>query len=375
MNKPKVLDFDNKWSFSILSWYQLNKRTLPWRDVDNPYFVWLSEVILQQTRIDQGTAYYFSFIKTFPTIEDLANADEQEVLRLWQGLGYYSRARALHETAKYVASHYDGVFPLTYNELIKLKGIGPYTAAAIASIAGKEDVIALDGNVYRLLARSFGIEADISIGKTRALFLDLANTLLPSGHAGDFNQAMMDIGATICKPKTPNCTLCPVNSNCFALTNKQIPNLPVKSKKIVVKVRYFHYFVIEIGTENLWLKVRNNESIWAGLWEFPVLETETDMQWQELREMDDFSDENGLWKFFATKSPEKKWIAPKHQLTHQTILANFYKFQFDDADPIVEWLDQYGGNKFTYQEISNLPKPVLIVNFLENAFKNPSVVF
>jgi A/G-specific adenine glycosylase len=208
----------NNFSQTIISWYQINKRDLPWRDTTNPYYIWLSEIILQQTRVDQGLPYYIKFVAAFPTVEDLAKASQDEVLRLWQGLGYYSRGRNLHFTANQVVKDFGGVFPSNYDDLLKLKGVGNYTAAAIASFCWNQKKAVVDGNVYRVLARYFGIESDISLTNTQKNFQNLANELLNSKKPGLHNQAIMEFGALQCVPKQPNCMSCPLQSTCVAFS-------------------------------------------------------------------------------------------------------------------------------------------------------------
>ncbi|MEY2629135.1 MAG: Adenine glycosylase, partial [Bacteroidota bacterium] len=232
-------------SKSLIQWYLQNKRDLPWRNTIDPYFIWLSEIMLQQTRVAQGLPYFLRFTEAFPTVFDLAKADEEQVLKLWQGLGYYSRARNLHKTAQQVAFEYNGEFPKSYAELLKLKGIGEYTAAAIASFAYNESVPVVDGNVYRVLSRYFEVETDIASLGAKKEFTQLAAELLPAGEANLFNQAIMEFGALQCVPKNPNCTNCIFSDSCAALQKKKVDQLPVKSKKIKVKTRFFTYLVFE----------------------------------------------------------------------------------------------------------------------------------
>lgn len=240
------MDFSNL----LIDWYLQNKRDLPWRKTTNPYNIWLSEIMLQQTRVAQGLPYYEAFISAFPTVFDLAKASEEEVLKLWQGLGYYSRARNLHSTAQYIASELNGEFPKDYKNLLKLKGVGDYTAAAIASIAYGEEVPVVDGNVYRVLSRYFGIEDDISLPKAKIEFQKLSKNLLPEGKASLYNQALMEFGALQCVPKSPDCTQCVFNSSCFALQKNRVGELPLKSKRTKVKNRYFYYLIIRDGEGN-----------------------------------------------------------------------------------------------------------------------------
>ena len=233
------MDFSN----SLIKWYLQNKRDLPWRNTIDPYFIWLSEIMLQQTRVAQGMPYFFAFTEAFPTVFDLAKASEQEVLKLWQGLGYYSRARNLHKTAQYVAFELDGKFPDNYKALLSLKGVGDYTAAAIASFSYNEVVPVVDGNVFRVLSRVFDIEADISQPASKKIFQELAMELMPKDHPAIFNQAIMEFGALQCVPKNPDCTICVMNDGCLALKMDKVNQLPVKLKKTKVTNRFFNYFI------------------------------------------------------------------------------------------------------------------------------------
>ena len=260
-----------KFSGRIIQWYLLNKRDLPWRETKDPYAIWLSEVILQQTRVDQGLSYYHRFLTAFPKVKDLADAEEFEVMKLWQGLGYYSRARNLHSTAKSIVEKHGGVFPNRYEDIIALKGIGPYTAAAIASFAFGLPFATVDGNVYRILSRIFGLEIpiDSTIGKKQ--FAQLGNELLDKTQPGLFNQAMMELGALICSPKNPQCDICPFKKDCKAKALDLIDVLPVKEKKVKVKVRVFHYLVMS-DEKSVVMKRRGAGDIWQGLFDFPVIE-------------------------------------------------------------------------------------------------------
>ncbi|HEY6915066.1 MAG TPA: A/G-specific adenine glycosylase, partial [Paludibacter sp.] len=244
----------------IHHWYSNFKRDLPWRNTDDPYYIWLSEIILQQTRVNQGWAYYTSFIQTFPSVKDLAKASEDQVLKLWQGLGYYSRARNLHFTAKYIVDQYQGKFPNTYQGLLSLKGIGEYTAAAIASISFHEAVPAVDGNVYRVLSRYFGISEPMDTTQGKKVFMQLAKNLIKGTNPGMHNQAMMEFGALQCTPLKPNCPECPLNNRCFAYLNQKQGELPVKSKKTKQRNRYFNYFVL-IHDDSTWIRKRIHKDI------------------------------------------------------------------------------------------------------------------
>lgn len=253
-------------------WYSRYQRNLPWRSHRNPYHIWLSEIILQQTRIEQGLSYYLRFIDEFPTIFDLAAASEDQILKIWQGLGYYSRARNLHYTAKYICDHFSGIFPESYESILKLKGIGDYTAAAISSIAFDEEQAAVDGNVYRVLSRFFGIEDPIDSNSGKKVFRELAQQLIKGTDPGMHNQALMEFGALQCIPKNPDCLACPLNEKCFAFAEKKINALPSKQNKQKVRNRYFTYFCF-LTPEHTWLNKRTGNDIWKNLYELPMFET------------------------------------------------------------------------------------------------------
>ncbi len=272
----------------ILQWYAKHKRNLPWRGTKDPYKIWLSEIMLQQTRVAQGTPYYIKFLETFPTVHDLARAPESEVLKLWQGLGYYSRARNLHATARKISNDFNGQFPGSHAELLKLKGIGDYTASAIASICFGEAQPVLDGNVFRVLARYFGDERPINDNRSHSHFKQLAKAVMDVKNIRDYNQGIMEFGAIQCVPKSPNCPECPLNNGCLALAQKKVMELPVKLKKQGVKKRYFNYLVPlapgEDGAYNTVIQQRRGRGIWQHLWEFPLLESEGQISLKALLE-------------------------------------------------------------------------------------------
>lgn len=269
----------------LIQWYLLNKRDLPWRNTTDPYAIWLSEIILQQTRVAQGLPYFVSFIDAFPTVFDLASADEDQVLKLWQGLGYYSRARNLHKTAKFIAQDLGGVFPDSYAGLLKLGGVGPYTAAAIASFSYDEAVPVVDGNVYRVLARHFGIETDIAHSSARAIFTEFAASLMPKNEAANANQAIMEFGALQCVPRNPDCQKCVMQSTCVAFKVGKVNELPVKSKKKPVKIRHFNYLLIRDNLDKIALRKRTAKDIWQNLYEFPLIETNSAVNIDDLTPM------------------------------------------------------------------------------------------
>ena len=341
----------SNFSEKLVVWYQENKRLLPWRDSQNPYFIWLSEVILQQTRVVQGLPYYLRFVEQFPTVQDLAKAEESEVLRLWQGLGYYSRARNLHTTAKMICEKYKGIFPTQYSELLKLKGIGTYTAAAIASFSTGERVAVLDGNVFRVLARNFGIFEDIASGKAKKIFTETAQELLPVGSSTEYNQAVMEFGALHCKPANPDCINCIFQVSCYAFTHKKQQDLPVKIKKTKIRLRQFDYLVWE-HEDKVLMKARTGKDIWQGLYDFDLLEN-----------IDFFETDFG-------KKMEIKSISPifAHTLTHQTLHVRFVRLEIKEKAFFEQIKQEKGLQIFQRNELEALPKPILIANYLANHF-------
>ena len=336
----------------LLLWYQKNKRDLPWRNTTNPYYIWLSEIILQQTRIEQGLPYYLSFTKNFPSLKDLATANEDAVLKLWQGLGYYSRARNLHFTAKTIYFDLNNTFPTNYNNIIKLKGIGPYTAAAIASFAYKEPVAVVDGNVFRVLSRFFGIYDDIAVTKTRTVFQNLANELISKKHPDLFNHAIMDFGATVCVPANPKCDQCVLNQNCYAFLKNEVGQLPVKNKKISVKNRFFNYLILKKDNK-IALQQRTNKDIWQQLFELPLVETATDNEEELFLHLSNLYPNNNIKK--VTANPIK------HKLSHQQLHISFYEIEVTDFNTkhLVVPLNKL--NLYAY--------PIVLWNFLKDFFK------
>ncbi len=302
----------------ITAWYFKNKRDLPWRNTQNPYIIWISEIILQQTRIDQGMAYFHKFVNAYPRITDLANASEDEILKLWQGLGYYSRARNLHATAKFITNQYKGIFPKEYQDILKLKGIGEYTAAAIASFAFNKPHAVVDGNVYRLLSRYFGIDTPIDSTQGKKQFKKLADQLLDTKSSGIYNQAIMEFGALQCKPANPKCDSCPLQNTCYAFANNEIGILPVKSKKLKTIDRYFNYFHIH-NNKQIVLNKRLDNDIWKGLYDFPLIETSSSVKLTQLMKLPEWKT---LFKEYPllVRSVSKEYI---HKLSHQTIHSVF----------------------------------------------------
>jgi A/G-specific adenine glycosylase len=306
-------------SKKLQSWYLKNKRDLAWRASSDPYKIWLSEVILQQTQVIQGTAYYLKFTENYPTVKDLANASEAEVLKLWQGLGYYSRARNLHAAAKHIVKNNEAKFPDTYDAILNLKGVGPYTAAAIASIAFNEAKAVVDGNVYRVLSRLFNLETPIDSTLGKKQFQSLAEEILDKKSPGNHNQAMMELGALCCKPSSPSCEICPINEHCLAFKNNTTAALPVKSKKLTILERYLEYVVLEYKN-HIYLQKRTGKDIWQNMYEFFLIE------------MDKTETEKKIVKQYCkaldinTKDFTIKSVSPfvKHVLTHRHIFARFH---------------------------------------------------
>ena len=338
----------------LIHWYNTNKRNLPWRKTKDPYRIWLSEVILQQTRVAQGSPYYEKFVETYPNVKALALADEQDVLRLWQGLGYYSRARNMSITAKIVVKDFDGIFPNNYKDLLKLKGIGPYTAAAIASFAFEEKVAVVDGNVFRVLARVFGIETDISSHEAKNVFSKLANELISTESPSTYNQAIMEFGAIHCTSVNPVCKFCVFNESCVANAKGMQSILPIKSKKVKVRNRFFNYFVIELNGKFL-MHQRSEGDIWTGLNDFYLVENEE--KFSELDEINsDFLQET-LSKSIIKGNSEKI----KHILTHQLIEARFWHLVLNEEVAV-----PLGYAFYSSDEVESLPKPILIEKYLKS---------
>lgn len=314
-NKLKNINLDDFFTEELMLWNdQSNNRTLPWKGEADPYKVWLSEIILQQTKVEQGLSYYTNFLQAYPTVQDLANAPENDVLRLWQGLGYYSRARNLHFTAKDIIANYHGIFPSEYKTLLKLKGVGTYTAAAIASFVFKEAVAVLDGNVIRVLSRFFLMEDAFDTGAGKKIFQTKAQDLLDFKQPDKYNQAIMDFGATICKPKQPLCQECPLQQNCGAFTENRIGELPYKSKRIKVKKRFFISFLIE-SKDGFVIEKRGGQDIWKGLFQLPSREVDF-LEKNKMAQVEDaytalFNSED--FEIFDCSEPLKQ------KLTHQEI--------------------------------------------------------
>ena len=336
----------------VTNWYSINKRDLPWRNTKDPYFIWLSEIILQQTQVNQGLPYYLKFTEAYPTVFDLANAPEEDVLKLWQGLGYYSRARNLHESAKYIANVCGGKFPKTYDQIIKLKGVGDYTASAISSIAFNEPNAVVDGNVYRLFSRFFGIETPINSTEGIKEFKALSQSLIEKEKPGVFNQAIMEFGARQCKPKSPDCSVCPLKLGCVAHQKNIIDQLPVKLKKQKIKHRFFNYLVIIDPKRNTIFEKRTKKGIWQNLFQFPLIESEASIKVNEFSKLNiDTSILKGL-DFDYSLYNEADII---HKLSHQHLYTKFWIIDlYSDVD-----------NGISVINLKDFPTSVLISNFIE----------
>lgn len=318
----------NRFASTIIDWYKDNKRDLPWRHTTDPYYIWLSEVILQQTRVDQGMNYYLRFVNQYPTVLDLAAAHEDDVLKLWQGLGYYSRARNLHATAQIIAEEYKGVFPHEHKDILKLKGVGEYTAAAIASFAYDLPHAAVDGNVYRVLSRVFAIDTPIDTPQGKKIFAELAQELLDQKRPGIYNQAIMEFGALQCTPTNPNCNNCPLSDRCMAYAENKVSQYPQKAGKTKTRNRYFNYLDVRYQ-DSIYLQKRIAKDIWHNLYELILIETESPLSIEDLQQDTRFQE------LFAQAG--KIMIQPafqaKHILSHQNIYANFYTVTIETGLP------------------------------------------
>jgi A/G-specific adenine glycosylase len=340
----------------VIAWYKQNKRSLPWRNTTDPYIIWLSEIILQQTRVEQGMPYFYRFAEAYPTVSDFASASEDDILKHWQGLGYYSRGRNMHTTAQMVMEEYGGYFPKKYDELIKLKGIGEYTAAAISSFADNEAKAVVDGNVFRVLSRYFGIAEPINTNRGRKDFTELANQLIDQNQAGLSNQAMMEFGSLLCRPKNPHCVRCPLSLSCIALKEGTVAELPAKLKNQKARNRYFNYFVL-IKDSQILLNKRGAGDIWQNLHDLPLIETQEGISEHDLKVHSSFT------RLFGELANVSRVYGPvKHVLSHQKIFAQFFivkRFEEhfkDEKDWFYVDLDQVG----------KVAQPKLIFAFFKN---------
>ena len=350
----------------LIPWYLHNKRDLPWRSTNNPYFIWLSEIILQQTRVAQGLPYYNKFVAAFPTVEDLANASEEYILKLWQGLGYYSRARNLHFTAKLVAFEFDGVFPESYSGLLKLKGVGDYTASAIASICYNEETAVVDGNVYRVIARYFGIATAINSPEGVREFKYLAQQLLDRSQPGTYNQAIMEFGARHCVPQNPSCTVCIFNDGCLALASKRVGVLPIKLKKVKIRKRFFNYIVVNSLNAQTVLRQRT-EGIWMKLYEFPLIESDKDIDVMSLKKLAAYLSLEKQLQIESLVLFNEKVIV--HKLSHQHIHTRFWIAETVNLSIVSKDLSL---QEIPIETVNEYAVPVLIENFISefSIFKN-----
>jgi len=340
----------------LRQWYLQNKRDLPWRATKNPYAIWLSEIILQQTRIDQGLSYYLKFIKAFPELENLANASEEEVLNLWQGLGYYSRARNLHSSAKYIASELQGKFTSAYSDILKLKGVGDYTASAISSICFNEPNAVVDGNVYRVLARYFGVSTPIDTAKGKKEFKSLAQELIDPKDPGTHNQSIMEFGARQCKPQNPLCNTCPISNSCKALATKKVNKLPVKKGKVKVRKRHLNYLVLKTAANETVLNKRT-QGIWTNLYEFPLIESEKALDKNDLLKHAEFM------KLVSNSTFEIDFFNCDnsiHKLSHQHLFIKFWTVS----------IGQSHLKTIAWKSIEKYPVPVVIDKFVKQLKNN-----
>lgn len=337
----------------LIEWYHEHKRDLPWRNTNDPYLIWISEIILQQTRVAQGYAYYQRFIERFPNLESLAAAEENEVLKYWQGLGYYSRARNLHQAAISV----NGVFPVKYEDILKLKGVGTYTAAAICSFAYNQPHAVVDGNVYRVLSRFFGINEPIDSGKGKKIFASLAHDLLDKVQPALYNQAIMDFGALQCTPLSPDCTVCPFKNRCFAFNHNMVSSLPIKQNKTKTSERFFYYLLIR-DNGNIYLNKRTENDIWKNLYELPLIESNTALA------VDDFIRKQEFASIFKENSVVNVRLLnkTKHVLSHRIIYADFY--ELDAQDIKMDFLSKY--TRLNMADLELYPVSRLMHNFFEN---------
>ncbi len=314
--------FSNK----LINWYNHNKRDLPWRKTKDPYKIWVSEIILQQTRIEFGIKYYDKFLKRYPDVKKLANSKEMALMKIWEGLGYYSRAINMLKTAKIILNSFNGVFPLRYEELIQLPGIGDYTASAISSICNDELQVVVDGNVLRFLSRIHKIDLPIESIKTKKYFKKLGFKLIQDVKPGDFNQALMDYGSTICKPKKFDCNNCLFSSDCKAFNSNSVENYPVKKKKIKVKDRFLNYLVVVTNDNKTQIKKRDSSGIWKNLYEFPLIETKIETSAKQISKELDLN----LKDLLSIKKIN-------HRLSHQLLHITFFVYKVDyKLDDLVE---------------------------------------
>jgi len=346
------MNFSNE----LIEWYQDNKRDLPWRNTADAYVIWLSEIILQQTRVEQGLPYFYRFLEKYPDVNSFAAAGEDDILKLWQGLGYYSRGRNMLKTARQVVDHFEGRFPVDYDQLLKLKGIGEYTAAAISSFSANQAKAVVDGNVYRVIARYFGINEPINSVKGKKVFQQMANGLLNTQQAGLHNQAMMEFGAMLCKPQKPACGICPVRTGCFAFLNNAVNGLPVKLNKVKVRERFFNYFLV-IDGDNVLVNKRNESDIWANMYDLPLVETDRAVSTEEIPLLPDVIEFFGKELKISNVSEIKK-----HILTHQRLYVRLITVE---SKPVKL---KEGWQFIPVSDLKNVAIPKIVFIFLKNIF-------
>lgn len=346
---PKNTTFFYK---NLITWYLQNGRSLPWRDTKDPYRIWLSEIMLQQTRVAQGLPYYLRFIEEFPSVRDLAAASEEKVLKLWQGLGYYSRARNLHHTAKFVVGELDGIFPNTYEGLIQLKGVGDYTASAIASICFDQPTAVVDGNVYRVLSRVFGVETPINSSAGIKEFKDLAQQLIDPGQPGTYNQAVMEFGARHCVPQNPKCNECIFSNHCKALAAGKVDSLPVKLKKTKIKKHHFNYIIPVSADERTILEQRTGKGIWENLYQFPLVESSAEVDAEGLHELEAYRALSNRLEISSVVPYNDEPIV--HKLSHKHLYTRFWIAEVSE-------LREEG---IPYLKTHQYPVPILLGNFI-----------
>ncbi|WP_374948124.1 A/G-specific adenine glycosylase [Mucilaginibacter sp.] len=342
-------------SAELVNWYNANKRDLPWRHTTDAYTIWLSEIILQQTRVEQGMPYFYRFVERYPTVTNFAAAHEDDILRLWQGLGYYSRGRNMLKTAQQVQEQYNGIFPTQFTDLLKLKGIGEYTAAAISSFSANKARAVVDGNVYRVLARFFGVDEPINSPKGKKLFQQLADEVLDTQRPALHNQAMMEFGAMLCKPRNPACGICPVRTGCVAFINNATAFLPVKLNKVKIRTRFFNYLLIIDGDKVLMNK-RDETDIWANMYDLPLVETTELVDTATLMSLPEM-------KFMGGNLVIKDESAViKHVLTHQHLYIKFITLAGQPKNLHQNWV------YIDANELKNLAMPQRIFLFIKNFF-------
>ena len=343
---------------NLFNWYHIYKRDLPWRNTQNPYYIWISEIILQQTRVNQGYDYFKRFIDRFPDIITLANSEEQDVLIIWQGLGYYSRARNIHSAAKKIMKEFNGIFPNKYEDILNLKGIGEYSAGAIASLAFKKPYPAIDGNVQRVISRLYEIDKPISSANGKNEIKSIVLSIMDKNNPDIFNQSLIELGALICKPLNPDCEICPINNHCFAFKNKTQQNFPVKIKTNKPRDRFFYYIVIKIKKANqeyIYINKRLKNDIWKNLYDFPLIESNSQIPLND----NVFNDISNLLmhkNFIISKISS----TVKHQLSHQTIYATFIEIETEQ-----EIIDKTTYNLIPIRLLKDYPLPKLIENYVE----------